>query len=64
MTFTCVSDDQLSAAVWVKQSPDLTRLKFLSHNGNPIDQTVDLDKYSFARSTERLQSRSKEGEHG
>ena len=44
--FACRSD---TPAVWVKQSPDLAQVVFLSHNGHPIDSSVDLDRFAFSK---------------
>ena len=48
--FACRSD---TPAVWVKQSPDLAQVVFLSHNGYPIDNSVDLERFAFSKVLER-----------
>ena len=46
VTFACRSD---TPAVWVKQSPDLAHVVFLSHNGHPIDSSVDMERFAFSK---------------
>ena len=46
VVFACRSD---TPAVWVKQSPDLAHVEFLSHNGYPIDNSVDLKRFAFSK---------------
>ena len=49
VVFACRSD---TPAVWVKQSPDLAHVEFLSHNGYPIDNSVDLKRFAFSKVSE------------
>ena len=46
ISFECYSE---TPAVWVKQSADLQRVDFLSHNGFPIDNSVNLNKFAFTK---------------
>ena len=57
VVFACRSD---TPAVWVKQSPDLAHVEFLSHNGYPIDNSVDLKRFAFSKVSEKWKEKRKD----